>query len=393
MKFMWFFSMAIACLIGSCTKEKSVPNTGSFIKTYDSDSVDNAIYVAQTNDEGYLILANHGSGRPMLLRTDKAGNLIKRTIVDRYIFNTNAGTYWWFNPMDGTHFILQQGGNVSDIDTAGNILYYNYISYWTMTNMSAIVPVGNGYVLPATDGYRNGGPGNNEMILLNKNLKINLGGFAMNDNLFGGKILYYFCYGGNSDGSYNIWGMKFLNNKWSWSDNTRLFMAKVIPNVKVTQVLIDSAETKTSDNVNWQTVTPDSGVIALSVRTDNSKNYNYPFIFKADKNQHLLWENSFPKPGFTIDPINVHYCSDGSTIMLGNILALGDLDNKPYVLKIDKSGNKVWDKTIDCPSRGALFNAIETKDGGLALIGNTTGFGNASRGSRTLFIKLDGNGN
>jgi hypothetical protein len=82
----------------------------------------------------------------------------------------------------------------------------------------------------------------------------------------------------------------------------------------------------------------------------------------------------------------------------------GDITYNPYpgfaniwVVKIDSSGNKLWDKVYGGSNKDEAVNAIVTYDGGLAVLGSTFSYNGditTSYGARDIWVlKLDNNGN
>ena len=106
---------------------------------------------------------------------------------------------------------------------------------------------------------------------------------------------------------------------------------------------------------------------------------NYDFwILKLDKHGAILWDKDFG--GIGADHLNVIVpVNDGGFLLCGNSSSgiggdktqanQGLLDF--WILKIDSSGNKLWDKTFGGSELDKLYTARQTMDGGFLLGGSS----------------------
>lgn len=130
---------------------------------------------------------------------------------------------------------------------------------------------------------------------------------------------------------------------------------------------------------------------------------SYDFwVVKNDKNGNLLWEHSFGGSGIEISQ-DIANTADGGYVITGNTFSNDiDVSNNKgesdiWLIKIDDEGNLVWQKTFG----GSAFDAAEsvspTKDGGFILIGNSKSSdqdANTNAGENDIWlIKTDANGN
>ncbi len=132
--------------------------------------------------------------------------------------------------------------------------------------------------------------------------------------------------------------------------------------------------------------TPDNGYIISgrsisSASSDKSENpignYDY-WIVKLNSSGTIQWENTIG--GFSLDEASeVLALDDGTYIVGGSSVSsiggdktengIGSFDY--WVLKLDNSGNIIWQNTIGGASSDALTSIDETTDGGFILGGNS----------------------
>ena len=128
--------------------------------------------------------------------------------------------------------------------------------------------------------------------------------------------------------------------------------------------------------------TEDGGFIAYgcSFSTDieglPNKGYADAIIVKYDKDGNLMWQKSWG--GNNMDVLNnVIETEDGSIILFGYSYStdIEGLPNKGYqdviIVKYDKDGNMLWQKSWGGNQSDALNNVIETEDGGIILYGTS----------------------
>lgn len=130
---------------------------------------------------------------------------------------------------------------------------------------------------------------------------------------------------------------------------------------------------------------------------------SYDFwVLKNDKDGNLLWENSFGGSGIEISQ-DIANTSDGGYVITGNTFSDDtDVSNNNgesdiWLVKIDDDGNLVWQKTFG----GSGFDAAESvslsKDGGFIITGNSKSSdkdSSANAGENDIWlIKTDAEGN
>jgi hypothetical protein len=123
-------------------------------------------------------------------------------------------------------------------------------------------------------------------------------------------------------------------------------------------------------------VTTDSedNVIVLGVAT-NAKDTrawdDYTFYaFKYDENGKQLWEKKYGTSYDSSEPFSVLVDSSGNIFLIG--FASNNHDYDFYVIKIDKDGKFVWDKTYDNYNSDKAYGATIDSEDNIYLVGVTS---------------------
>ena len=82
---------------------------------------------------------------------------------------------------------------------------------------------------------------------------------------------------------------------------------------------------------------------------------------------------------------------DGSFVVAGYTMSKGAGINDAWIVKIDKNGNMIWDKTFGGRDSDAAHSIIQTRDGGFVVAGYTVS--KSDRGSNAWIVKMDKDGN
>ena len=116
------------------------------------------------------------------------------------------------------------------------------------------------------------------------------------------------------------------------------------------------------------------------------------WILRLDSEGRLLWQKSYGAEGFAY-PSSISQISDGGFVLAGrsNPASLNPLIGiwGPWLLKLDSSGNLVWQKMYGLGNSG-LQGVHETMDGGLIAVGNEA---TDCCGHLVWAMKLDSDGN
>lgn len=145
------------------------------------------------------------------------------------------------------------------------------------------------------------------------------------------------------------------------------------------------------------TTTSDNGYIVAGALDSNpyssqGRTYYYQdmWVFKLDASGNIVWQKSYG--GVNHDDVAMSVIKAGSDFVVSgwslSLATFPDGSHKmaPLVLKLDNSGNIVWQKLYPGSQSGSYFSAISlTSDGGYIAVG-----GKSSNGQ---IVRLDSNGN
>ena len=384
--------LLLLCIAIACKKESSLQqNSGTFLKTYQTDSVATVLQVFQMPDGGFILVSSAGSGHPLLTRTDKYGNFKWNRAIKEQGFPSNTGSI--FLLADG-NFIANAspGSNIIKFDTLGNINSISISSNGGNLQFPGLSRQGSDFLMTASSsgftisGYSKGTI--NKIYIYDKNLTpIRTDSF--DDSRIGGHIVFFYVNSISSTGAYNIFGVKYLNGN---SGIDKMFAATIPSTGNATETILDPGTQKYQDLPTKVTMTKDSDAVLLGQR-QSSITYSWcPLLIKVDKSLNIIWEKEYRISTATILPYNFSFCRDGGFIIVGSIQNTGFNNAQPYIVKIDQNGNKQWDKTISSEGSGAFYSGTELNDGSFALVGGTLQFGKGLNGQRILFIKTGANG-
>ena len=143
------------------------------------------------------------------------------------------------------------------------------------------------------------------------------------------------------------------------------------------------------DSVYSIQVTADGGYIAVG-RTLSFVHGYLSWIFKLDANGDVVWQKAFGGHGVN-SAASVQQTSDGGYIMAGTTGEAGAGDTDGWLVKLDTSGNVMWEKTYGVSVSDATNSVKPTADGGYIVAGFTNGFSLPAKSDAWL-LKLDGGG-
>ena len=114
------------------------------------------------------------------------------------------------------------------------------------------------------------------------------------------------------------------------------------------------------------------------------------WIVKLDKRGDLVWDKTFG--GSENDEAHsIIQTEEGDYIVVGETKSKGAGDWDGWIIKLDKQGNIQWDKTIGGSYCDSILSITQTKDGNCVAAGWTMSKG--AGGADVWVIKLDENGN
>jgi len=144
------------------------------------------------------------------------------------------------------------------------------------------------------------------------------------------------------------------------------------------------------DSANSIQQTTDRGYIFAGWTESSGAGGKDVYIIKLDKNGNKVWEKTYGGSGDD-SASSIQQTSDGGYIVAGWTRSFGAGGSDIYIIKLDENGNKVWEKTYGGSDYDEAYSIQQTKDGGYIVAGYTRSFGAGE--SDIYIIKLDGNGN
>ena len=137
--------------------------------------------------------------------------------------------------------------------------------------------------------------------------------------------------------------------------------------------------------------TDDGGYIVAGFSTSNiaGTHFHDVLVFKLDSKGDLSWDETFG--GSKSDAADsIRQISDGGYIVAGRTTSKGAGSNDAWILKIDASGNLEWDKSFGGIETDTAHSIRQTSEGGYVMAGVTKSKGAGNTDAWVL--KLNANG-
>ncbi len=142
--------------------------------------------------------------------------------------------------------------------------------------------------------------------------------------------------------------------------------------------------------------TKDGGyIIAGNTQSDYSfedeTNQTAIFVARTDSKGNTLWSNTYGDTTLQGFANSIHATSDGGFIITGSQLSVAN-NQDMYILKLDSSGNKQWDKYYGGSYANLGNSGMQTSDGGYIFAGGES-INSGDSLAKILVVKTDDNGN
>ncbi|MEO9512994.1 MAG: hypothetical protein ABJN84_13900 [Flavobacteriaceae bacterium] len=328
-------------------------------KTYGGSKDDRGQAVIQTSDAGFAIVGyamsddgdgsnNEGFHDNWILRLDASGNIVWEKSFgfsghdhSYDVIETTDGGFFFAGFLDvtlsegegnfgkGKSYLTRHGVGEfwgTKLDASGNLVWRRYFGGTNNDRAHGVVQADDGGFVMA--------------------------GFSESDDF---DI-------SNTKGSYDFWVVKV-------DENGTMLWEKSLGGTGI-EISYDIA--KTADGA--YAITGNT----FSSDTDVSRNNGESdvWVIKIDDNGNLVWEKSFGGMGFDAAR-GIKTTLDGGFVIAGNSKSSdGDADenngeNDLWVIKTDANGNLQYQKSFGGSGLDYGFDALETKDGSLILVGET----------------------
>ncbi|MBW8041209.1 MAG: hypothetical protein FVQ85_14570 [Planctomycetes bacterium] len=136
--------------------------------------------------------------------------------------------------------------------------------------------------------------------------------------------------------------------------------------------------------------TSDGGYITVgNTYSDTTFDYDI-YLIKSEPNGALQWQKTFGGSDWD-RAYSVQQTSDAGYIIAGSTYSVGNGESDVYLLKLDSSGNKDWDKYFGGAYWDEGYSVQETSDGGFIVVGLT--YSSGAGEYDVYLIKTQSNGN
>jgi uncharacterized delta-60 repeat protein len=114
------------------------------------------------------------------------------------------------------------------------------------------------------------------------------------------------------------------------------------------------------------------------------------WVLKLDGNGSVIWQKAYGGPG-SDEAWDIRQTADGGYVVAGTTDSYGEGNGDLWVLKLDSEGDVEWEKVYGGTEFDGAAAVRQLEDGGYIIAGGTSSFG-AGSGDYWL-LKLDGSGN
>src|SRR5262249_44681925 len=129
-----------------------------------------------------------------------------------------------------------------------------------------------------------------------------------------------------------------------------------------------------SPDFDWLTTmipTRDGGLLLTGSRSDKEITRSSGWGVRLDDKAGERWRKGFDggKPGGASGVTSIDQLPDGGFIVAGSTTVKGAGQYDGWILRLDKDGRLLWDKTLGGPEEDALFGIVALPDGGAVATG------------------------
>lgn len=135
--------------------------------------------------------------------------------------------------------------------------------------------------------------------------------------------------------------------------------------------------------------TYDKGYIAVGTSSSFTNGQSDIYVVKTDSNGQVMWTKNFGSANVEVARY-VEETKDSALIIVGYTNNTNGKGYDVYLLRLDRWGNKVWEKTYGGADWEFAYSVHQTNDGGFIIAGSTYSYG---MGNEDMYlIKTDING-
>jgi hypothetical protein len=146
-----------------------------------------------------------------------------------------------------------------------------------------------------------------------------------------------------------------------------------------------------SNSANSVQPTADGGYIVAGQANPYWLGQGDLWILKLDANGNIAWQKTYGGGANGGSASSVQLTSDGGYIVAGYTVSFGAGGQDAWLLKLDADGNVIWQRTYGGSLSDGAMSAEPTADGGYIVAGWTASFGAGSEDVWVLKLDRDGN--
>jgi hypothetical protein len=147
----------------------------------------------------------------------------------------------------------------------------------------------------------------------------------------------------------------------------------------------------TSDDVGYSVAqTADGGYVLTGYTKSLGSGGTELWLTRTDSSGNEIWEKAYGGAGIDVG-WSVTLASDGGYVVVGSTSSYGAGEEDIWLVKVDADGDKLWDKTFGGSADDEAYSIKPTLDGGYIVGGYTESFGAGA--DDVWLLKIDASGN
>jgi len=385
-------SIAFALLCSFASANEAIAQI-TWAHVFRGNFEDEGHVIKQTNDGDYIIAGLTYSSQTMgwiiwILKLNASGNIVwQRTYGSGYEHNAYSIQQTSDNGYIVAGYTNEFGAGNDDawilkLDSFGNILWQKTYGGSNHERAYSIQQTSDGGYIVA--GYTwSFGTGNHAAWVL----KLDFSGNIIWQKAYSGdNPQYAYSISQINDGGYIVAGYAY------------------VPSAGGSDALIFKLDSE--GNIIWQKIygenkweyaqsilqTSDGGYIVAGYNFPLATNNPDGLVFKLDPFGNIVWQKIYGgnNPDFLY---SIQQISDGGYIVVGGTSSFGSSNYDAWVIKLDTSGNIVWQKAYGESENDFAYYIQQTNDGGYVVAGTTYSFGTNLNDMWVFKIDSEGNMN
>ncbi|HEX7319931.1 MAG TPA: hypothetical protein VF399_06215 [bacterium] len=132
------------------------------------------------------------------------------------------------------------------------------------------------------------------------------------------------------------------------------------------------------DFANCVQITTDGYYVIAGYTTSYGAGGEDMYLLKVDQSGNVIWEKTFGS-GDDDRAYGIALTQDGGYIIVGGTYSFGSGDQDVYLVKTDGSGNQIWGQTYGGTADDMGYSVVAATDGGYVIAGVSLSFGNSQQ--------------